>query len=129
MSVRLEKSIIAKTLTAIFISTTLLSGCVSASSKYEQKQVKTAPDYKTYAITIEEGVTTRSEIRSVLGQSHGYLRNNMSYHTRDYKMLIKLKYIDKRGNVFNYQIHNRLPNSHLSITLDDNDVVESIHVF
>ena len=129
MSVSLRNSIALKVLTVALISTTLLSGCVSTSSKYQQKPVQTAPDYKVYTIRIQEGITTKSDIWSVLGQPHGYRQNNMSYDTSDYKMLINLEYIEKSGHTYHYQLHNRLRNRFLSISLDDNDVVESIHVY
>ena len=129
MSVSLRNSIALKVLTAALISTTLLSGCVSASSKYQQKSVQKAPDYNVYTIRIQEGVTTKSDIWSVLGQPHGYLQKSMTYDTRDYKMLINLEYIEKSGHTYHYQLHNRLRNRILNISLDDNDVVRSIHVY
>ena len=133
MSVSLRNSIVVKALTAVLISTTMLSGCVSGSNNYQQKPVQQpvqkAPDYKVYTIRIQEGITTKSDIWSVLGQPHGYRQNNMSYDTSDYKMLINLEYIEKSGHTYHYQLHNRLRNRFLSISLDDNDVVESIHVY
>ena len=129
MSVSLKKSLMVKALIATLVATTLFAGCVSAPSNHQKNKVQKVNEDNVYAITIKEGITTKSDIWAVLGQPHGYLQNNMSYDTRDYKVLINLEYIEKSGHKYYYQIHRTKPNSGLNIQLDDKDVVHSIHVY
>lgn len=111
----------------VIVATTLnITGCLS-TSKYEKPE-RQVPVPKV--INITENLTTKSEIRTILGQPTGYLSNNLSYDTGDRpSLLIYLTYIEKDGSEYKYVVGSRYTNNHLSISLNDKGIVDSIHVY